>query len=106
MLADHSSEASDALQTHAELRLAHIVMAALRLAREVSPALITTTDIGTAIGVTQGAVKHFASEDAIWLAAVTWVKEELSCALDVGASAHASPIDALGACSRTISDSC
>lgn len=81
-----------------EARQAEIVMAALRLAREVSPALITTTDIATAIGVTQGAIfKHFDSKDAIWLAAMTWVKEELSCALDAAASAHASPIDALGA---------
>jgi AcrR family transcriptional regulator len=37
-----------------------IVAAALRLARESSPALITSGDIAAAIGVTQGAVfKHF-----------------------------------------------
>ena len=43
-----------------EERQAEIVAAALRLARDSSPALITTTDIASAIGVTQGAVfKHF-----------------------------------------------
>ncbi len=73
-------------------------MAALRLAREMSPGLITTTDIAAAIGVTQGAVfKHFVSKDAIWLAAMAWVREELSCALEAAASAQESPIDALGA---------
>ncbi len=81
-----------------EVRQAEIVMAALHLAREVSPALITTTEIAAAVGVTQGAVfKHFATKDAIWLAAMAWVKEELSSALEAAASAQVSPIAALGA---------
>ncbi|MFM9916985.1 MAG: TetR/AcrR family transcriptional regulator, partial [Rhizobacter sp.] len=61
-----------------EERQAEIVSAALRLARDASPALITTTDIAAAIGVTQGAVfKHFPTKDAIWLAAMRWVRETL-----------------------------
>ena len=61
-----------------EERQAEIVAAALRLARESSPALITSGDIAAAIGVTQGAVfKHFPTKDAIWLAAMRWVRESL-----------------------------
>ena len=49
-----------------EQRQAEIVAAALLLARDSSPALITTSDIAAAIGVTQGAVfKHFATKEAI-----------------------------------------
>ena len=39
-----------------EERQADIVAAALRLAQDNSPALITTGDIATAVGLTQGAV--------------------------------------------------
>ncbi len=81
-----------------EVRQVEIVMAALRLARELSPALITTTDIAAAVGVTQGAVfKHFPSKDAIWLAAMAWVREQLLSTLDLAAGAPDSPLDALGA---------
>lgn len=49
-----------------EKRQAEIVAAALRLARDVSPVLITTNDLAAVIGVSQGAVfKHFPSKDAI-----------------------------------------
>ena len=85
-----------------EERQAEIVMAALQLARETSPGLITTTDIAAAIGVTQGALfKHFASKDDIWLAAMAWVRQELLSALEGAASAQASPSDALGAVFKT-----
>lgn len=81
-----------------EERQTEIVMAVLKLARSVSPALITTADIAAAIGVTQGAVfKHFPSKDAIWLAAVAWVRERLMASLEVAASASDSPMAALGA---------
>jgi len=81
-----------------EERQAEIVAAALNLAREISPALITTTDIAAAIGLTQGALfKHFATKDDIWLAAMAWVREELLSALEAAAAAQASPMDALGA---------
>lgn len=81
-----------------EERQADIVMAALRLAREASPALITTTDIAAAIGVTQGALfKHFASKDDIWLAAMAWVRQALLSTLEGAAGVQASPSEALGA---------
>jgi len=79
-----------------EERQADIVAAALRLAQDSSPALITTGDIATAVGLTQGAVfKHFATKDAIWVAAMRWVRQAL---LQVLAEAAAtSPTDGAGA---------
>lgn len=79
-----------------ESRQAEIVAAALRLARERSPALITTTDLAQAIGVSQGALfKHFESKEAIWLAAMEWVREHLLHELHSAAAASAQPLDAL-----------
>jgi TetR/AcrR family transcriptional regulator len=81
-----------------EERQAEIVAAALRLAREVSPALITTSDIAAAVGITQGAVfKHFATKDGIWLAAMCWVSGNLLVALEAAAREAASPLAALAA---------
>lgn len=78
-----------------ESRQAEIVAAALRLARERSPALITTTDLAQAIGVSQGALfKHFESKEAIWLAAMEWVREHLLHELRA-AAASARPLEAL-----------
>ena len=68
----------------------------MRLACESSPALITTADIATAIGVTQGAVfKHFPTKDAIWLAAMRWVRETLLHKVRAAAEEAATPVDAL-----------
>lgn len=79
-------------------RQAEITAAALRLARDTSPALITTTDIAAAIGVSQGAVfKHFASKDAIWVAAARWVRDTLLQTLRAAASDAATPLDGLAA---------
>jgi len=84
-----------------EERQVEIVEAALRLARETSPALITTADIATAIGLTQGAVfKHFPTKDAIWLAAMRWVRENLLQKLQTAADKAATPLDALAAIFR------
>lgn len=84
-----------------EERQAEIVATALRLACETSPALITTADIATAIGVTQGAVfKHFPTKDAIWLAAMRWVRETLLRSLQAAADQTASPLEALAAMFR------
>ena len=82
-------------------RQAEIVAAALRLARDASPTSITTSDIASAIGVTQGAVfKHFPTKDAIWLAAMGWVREQLLAALIQAAQAAATPLASLGAVFR------
>lgn len=84
-----------------EERQAEIVATALRLARESSPALITTGDIAAAIGVTQGAVfKHFPTKDAIWLAAMRWVRQTLLQRLQAAADDAATPLDALAAMFR------
>lgn len=81
-----------------EERQAEIVGAALRLACETSPALITTDDIARAIGLTQGALfRHFPTKDAIWLAAMRWVHETLLRQLRQAADGAATPLDALGA---------
>ena len=82
-------------------RQAEIVAAALTLAREISPVSITTSDIAVAIGVTQGAVfKHFPTKDAIWLAAMTWVRERLLLQLDAAARSRPSAAGALEAVFR------
>ncbi len=79
-------------------RQAEIVDAALRLARDLSPALITTSDIAAAVGVTQGAVfKHFPTKEAIWHAAMSQVQQQLLAALNAAAEAAESPLDALAA---------
>jgi len=77
-------------------RQAEFVAAAVRLAGDASPALITTGDIAAAVGVTQGAVfKHFPTKDAIWVAAMRWVREQLLQALEAAAGTSATPLDAL-----------
>ncbi len=84
-----------------EERQAEIVAAALNLARDISPVSITTSDIATAIGVTQGAVfKHFPTKDAIWLAAMAWVRERLLQKLEEAARSESSAVGALEAMFR------
>ncbi len=84
-----------------EERQAEIVAAALRLAREASPPLITTADIAALVGVSQGAVfKHFPTKDAIWVAVMAWVRAQLLAALQAAASSTPLPIDALDAVFR------
>lgn len=79
-----------------EARQAEIVAAALRLAQNSSPASITTTDLARALGLSQGALfKHFATKEAIWLAAMTWVAEHLLGALNNAAHQAATPLEAL-----------
>ena len=81
-----------------EERQAEIIAAALRLARESSPALVTTGDIAEAIGVTQGAVfKHFATKDSIWAAAMRWVRDDLLGRIERAAAEAKSPGAALSA---------
>lgn len=81
-----------------EERQAEIVATALKLARDISPVSITTSEIAEAIGVTQGAVfKHFPTKDAIWLAAMKWVREQLLLKLGEAARAQTSAVQALEA---------
>ena len=79
-------------------RQIEIVAAALRLSRDRSPALITTSDIAAAVGVTQGAVfKHFPTKEAIWIAAMAWVRERLMAALTQAAQDPSTPLAGLEA---------
>jgi len=79
-----------------EERQAAIVTATLALARDTSPAFITTTDIARAIGVTQGALfKHFPSKDTLWLATMQWIRGELLRRLEAAAGSAAEPREAL-----------
>ena len=79
-----------------EARQAEIIAAALRLAQERSPALITTADLATAVGLSQGALfKHFNTKDAVWLAAIGWVSEHLLAQLSSAAQQASGPVDAL-----------
>ena len=87
-----------------ETRRAGLVQAALLLAGQRSPADITTGDLARAVGITQGAVfRHFASKEAVWLAALDWTALTLMGQLQAVAEAelasaqkHA-PLDALRA---------
>ncbi len=84
-----------------EERQAEIVAAALQLAREASPPLITTADIAAVVGLSQGAVfKHFPTKDAIWMAVMAWVRVRFLAALEAAAGSAATPLDALEAVFR------
>lgn len=79
-------------------RQSAIVAAALRLAASNSPAAITTTDLAAAIGLSQGALfKHFASKDAVWLAAMESAAEHLLQTVSDAARAAPTPMAALRA---------
>lgn len=79
-------------------RQSAIVAAALRLAAGHSPAAITTTELASAVGLSQGALfKHFASKDAVWLAAMEWAAEHLLQTLSDAARSTPSPCAALRA---------
>jgi len=81
-----------------DIRQGSLVEAALRLAAQRSPADITTGDLAQAVGITQGAVfRHFASKEAIWLAALDWTTDTLMTRLQAAASAAPSPLAALQA---------
>jgi len=69
-----------------EVRQASLVAAALALAAQRSPAGITTSDLAQAVGITQGAMfRHFASKEAVWLAALDWASDTLMARLHAAA---------------------
>jgi len=81
-----------------EERQAVIVSAALALARDLSPAAITTSEIAAVVGVSQGALfKHFPTKEAIWLAVMDWVHQQLMATLTQAADAAPTPLAALEA---------
>jgi AcrR family transcriptional regulator len=79
-----------------QARQVEIAAAALHLAQSRSPALITTSDLAEAIGLSQGALfKHFASKEAVWLAVMAWVTEHLLRSLNQAAQQASTPLEAL-----------
>jgi len=69
------------------VRRAELVAAALQLAAQRNPADITTADLASAVGITQGAVfRHFASKEAIWLAVLDWTTGTLIAQLHQAAT--------------------
>lgn len=82
--------------THA--RQAELVAAALALAAERSPADVTTAALAQAVGITQGAVfRHFENKEAIWLAVIDFVHQDLLARLHAAATAQSQPMAALRA---------
>ena len=85
-----------------EARQADIVQILLTLTALNSPANITTMDIAKAIGLTQGAVfRHFPTKDAIWLAVLDWVQQNLLGKLEEASQSTPDPLNALRAVFRT-----
>jgi TetR/AcrR family transcriptional regulator len=79
-----------------DVRRAEIIAVALTLAGQSSPALITTTNLSKAMGLSQGALfKHFPSKEAIWLGVMDWVVEKLLQVLTDAAASAATPMDGL-----------
>lgn len=72
----------------AEIRRVGAVEAVIELAADNDPATITTGQIASAMGVSQGALfRHFPNKTAIWAAVLEWTRAELDCrfdALDAG----------------------
>jgi TetR/AcrR family transcriptional regulator len=80
----------------AEARQLEIVRAVLALAAENSPDAITTQAIAQQMGLTQGAVfRHFATREAIWLAVVDWVEQNLGDAIAAAIAEARDPVDGL-----------
>ncbi|PWB57880.1 MAG: TetR family transcriptional regulator [Nitrosomonadales bacterium] len=80
----------------AEARQEQIVQVAVDLAGERGMQGVTTQDMADAMGLTQGAIfRHFPSKDAIWLAAMSWIRERLMGVLGAAAKEASDPLDAL-----------
>jgi TetR/AcrR family transcriptional regulator len=68
----------------------------LALAAENSPDAITTQAIAQRMGLTQGAVfRHFPTKEAIWLAVVDWVEQNLGDAIAAAVAEACDPVDGL-----------
>ena len=81
----------------AEARQLEIIRAVLALAAHGSPDAITTQAIAHHMGLTQGAVfRHFPTREAIWLAVVDWVEQNLGDALAAAVAEARDPVEGLG----------
>ncbi len=80
----------------AEARREEIVAAALELAARQGPEKTTTAHMARAVGVTQGAIfRHFPTKDAIWTAAIEWVRGRVMRVIGEAAADGTDPLDAL-----------
>ena len=80
----------------ADARREEIVRVTLELAARQGVDDVTTQDMANAMGVTQGAVfRHFPTKDAIWLAVMQWVRDQLMGVIGRAAAAGRDPLDAL-----------
>jgi AcrR family transcriptional regulator len=80
----------------ADERREEIIRVTLEIAARQGVDDVTTQDMAQAMGVTQGAVfRHFPSKDAIWLAVMQWVREQLMAVLARAAAQGVDPLDAL-----------
>lgn len=80
----------------AEERQEEIIKAAVELAGEQGVDGVTTQDMATAVGVTQGAIfRHFPTKDMIWLGVIHWVRGRLMSVLDMAAGQGSDPLDSL-----------
>ena len=67
------------LRKSADHRKAEIVMAMLRLADELGPDRLTTTEVAKAVGLTQpGIFRHFATKQDLWLAVAAHITEQMN----------------------------
>ncbi len=80
-------------------RKTQIVAEVLRLADEIGPDRLSTTDVARAVGLSQPAIfRHFPTKGALWLAVAETIAERLQsdwAAADVGASAPHARLKAL-----------
>lgn len=80
----------------AEDRQEEIIKAAVELAGDRGVDSVTTQDMATAVGVTQGAIfRHFPTKDMIWLGVVHWVRGRLMGVVDMAADQGTDALDSL-----------
>lgn len=82
----------------ADERRAATVESVVSLAAVTNPSEITTSAIAKKMGLSQGALfKHFPTKDAILLAVMTWVADNLLARVDTAVESADSPLEALEA---------
>lgn len=82
----------------AEERRNATVEAVIALAASANPGDLTTAAIARHMELTQGALfRHFPDKQAIWLAVMTWVADNLMARLDEAADGVDSPLEAMQA---------
>lgn len=86
------------IRAASELRRQQIIEAALRLACGRSPEGISTQAIADETGISQGGLfRHFPNRDAIWAAAIAWVRENFIACIDAAAATENEPLRKLEA---------